>query len=79
MGDGYLQAILVLGLNGVSLLNKERLVHHDDKGTGVNDAAAESGKGKHAPESAWGLHGPTFQKGKLGVSQIDGSSCAALR
>ena len=40
MGDGCLQAVLVLGLNGVCLLNKEQVVHHDDKGADVDGAAA---------------------------------------
>ena len=40
MGDRCLQAVLVLGLNGVRLLNKEQVVHHDemcirDRSTGV--------------------------------------------
>ena len=42
MGDGCLQAVLVLGLNGVCLLNKEQVVHHDDKGADVDGAAARA-------------------------------------
>ena len=41
MGDRCLQAVLVLGLNGVRLLNKEQVVHHDDKGDDIDGAAAE--------------------------------------
>ena len=36
VGDRCLQAVLVLGLNGVGLLNKEQVVDHDDKGADVN-------------------------------------------
>lgn len=62
MADGYLQAILVLGRNGVSLLNKEQVVHHDGKGTDVNDAAAESGKGKHGLKALGACAPQSFKK-----------------
>ena len=44
MRSERLQAVLVLGLNGVRLLNKEQVVHHDDKGDDIDGAAAERGK-----------------------------------
>ena len=47
MGDRCLQAVLVFGLNVVCLLNKEQVVHHDNKGDDIDGAAAERGKGKH--------------------------------
>lgn len=47
MGDRCLQAVLVLGLNGVCLLNKEQVVHHDDKGAKVDGVAAKRGKREH--------------------------------
>ena len=47
MRSGRLQAVLVLGLNGVCLLNKEQVVHHDDKGAKVDGVAAKRGKRKH--------------------------------
>ncbi len=50
MRSECLQAVLVLGLNGVRLLNKEQVVDHDDKGTDIDGAAAECGKREH------GLH-----------------------
>ena len=47
MRSGRLQAVLVLGLNGVCLLNKEQVVHHDDKGAKVDGVAAKRGKREH--------------------------------
>ena len=47
MRSECLQAVLVLGLNGVRLLNKEQVVDHDDKGTDIDGAAAECGKREH--------------------------------
>lgn len=44
MRSERLQAVLVLGLNGVCLLNKEQVVDHDDKGDDIDGAAAERGK-----------------------------------
>ena len=47
MRSERLQAVLVLGLNGVCLLNKEQVVHHDDKGAKVDGVAAKRGKREH--------------------------------
>ena len=52
MRSGRLQAVLVLGLNGVCLLNKEQVVDHDDKGDYIDGAAAECGKREHGLEVA---------------------------
>ena len=48
MRSERLQAVLVLGLDGVCLLNKEQVVDHDDKGSNIDGAAAERGKGEHS-------------------------------
>ena len=50
MRSECLQAVLVLGLNGVRLLNKEQVVDHDDKGDDIDGAAAECGKREHGLE-----------------------------
>ena len=47
MRSERLQAVLVLGLDGVRLLNKEQVVDHDDKGADIDGAAAECGKREH--------------------------------
>ena len=47
MRSERLQAVLVFGLNGVRLLNKEQVVDHDDKGDDIDGAAAERGKREH--------------------------------
>ena len=47
MRSERLQAVLVFGLDGVRLLNKEQVVHHDDKGAKVDGVAAKRGKREH--------------------------------
>ena len=47
MRSERLQAVLVLGLDGVCLLNKEQVVDHDDKGAKVDGVAAKRGKREH--------------------------------
>ena len=77
MRSERLQAVLVLGLDGVCLLNKEQVVHHDDKGAKVDGVAAKRGKREHGLRNRGDCGNNTELKRAIHLRRLVGTLDAA--